>query len=169
VLVVGEDANQDSIPRGNRIYTRMLAALTNEMRKLGFTIYDESSVGMETRARVHRTDAELISLAQRVPQPPVDAVVAVEVYGSAQQDPNSHVIRPNIRIAGRVIQVQTGKPLDNFEVVDKGLPPVPLGCDRDCILDNMGEAAQLIAPTVANALASQLDARFPPGAKAGAR
>jgi hypothetical protein len=146
----------------------MLAALTNEMRKRGFTVYDESSVGIEAGARVHRTDAELISIAQRVPQPPVDAVVAVKIFANAQRSSKSDIIMLHLRITGRAIQVQTGKPLDNLEVASEP-SPMPPACGRDCLLDLTGNEAQLAAPKVADALARQLDEQLPAGAKAGAR
>src|SRR5712691_6646156 len=118
LLVVSEDADQDTVPRGSRIFNRVLAALTNDMSELGFKVYDETAVGMDITkpGRVRRADAELISIAQRIPQPPIDAIVAYQIYASVQQNAYSDIKELRVRIPGRMIQVQTGKALGNFEV-----------------------------------------------------
>src|SRR5262249_38820776 len=108
LLIVGECPDKEAAPRNSRTFARVLAALANEMRQRGFTVYDENAVGIDIAqpGRVHRADAELISLAKRAPHP-VDAVVAVELYASARKSVNSGLFQPQMRIAGRVVQVQT--------------------------------------------------------------
>jgi hypothetical protein len=171
LLIVGQDGDPNATPRSTSNLNRALAALTNEVRKRGFTVYDEGSVGIDITkpGRVYRTDAELISIAQRVPQPPVDAVVAVNIFMNAQPSRVTDLMRPHVRFAWRVIQVQTGKLLNNYELAEDDLPILPGGCVRDCALDELGKAAQLIARDAANVLAGQLDEQFPAGAKAGSR
>jgi len=168
--LIGDVADREPVSRSNDAFTRMLYALTNQMRGLGFTVYDEGSVGIDiTKSRVHHTDAELMSLAQRIPQPPADAVVAVNFFPSAKESPHSGIRRLRLRITWRTIQVQTGKPLDNFEVEESDFPAPPAGCDSDCLQDSIGGAARLIAPTLANELARRLDEQFPVEAKPGSQ
>jgi hypothetical protein len=165
LLVVGEDADQDTVPRGSRIFNRVLAALTSDMQELGFKVYDETAVGMDITnpGRVRRTDAELVSVAQRIPQPPIDAVVAFQIYASVQQNAYSDIKELHIRIAGRMLQVQTGKALGNFEVAvgPRGLRPLPVSCNRDCILEHVGDEAKPIAHEVGIVLARKLDELSP--------
>lgn len=169
LLVVGEDADQDTVPRGSRIFNRVLAALTTDMRELGFKIYDETAVGMDITSpgRVRRVDAELISVAQRIPQPPIDAIVVFQIYASVQQNAYSDIKELRVRIAGRMIQVQTGKALGNFEVAvgPRGLRPLPVSCNRDCILEHVGNEAKPIAHEVGIVLARKLDELSPTKAK----
>ena len=165
LLVVGEDADQDTVPRGSRIFNRVLAALTTDMSELGFKVYDETAVGMDITkpGRVRRVDAELITIAQRIPQPPIDAIVVFQIYASVQQNAYSDIKELRVRIAGRMIQVQTGKALGNFEVAvgPRGLRPLPVSCNRDCILEHVGNEAKPIAHEVGIVLARKLDELSP--------
>ena len=165
LLVVGEDADQDTVPRGSRIFNRVLAALTSDMSELGFMVYDETAVGMDITnpGRVRRVDAELISVAQRIQQPPIDAIVVFQIYASVQQNAYSDIKELRVRIAGRMIQVQTGKALGNFEVAvgPRGLRPLPVSCNRDCILEHVGNEAKPIAHEVGIVLARKLDELSP--------
>lgn len=165
LLVVGDDADQDTVPRNSRIFNRVLAALTSDMNDLGFKVYDETAVGMDIThpSRVRRTDAELISVAQRIPKPPIDVIVVFQVYASVQQNAYSDIKELRVRIPGRMIQVQTGKTLGNFEVAvgPRGLTPLPVNCNRDCILENVGDQAVPIAHEVGTVLASKLDELSP--------
>lgn len=161
LLIVGEDADQDTVARGSRIFNRVLAALTNDMSELGFKVYDETAAGMDITnpGRVRRVDAELISVAQRIPQPPIDAIVVFQIYASVQQNAYSDIKDLRVRIAGRMIQVQTGKALGNFEVAvgPRGLKPLPVNCNRDCVLEHVGNEAKPIAHEVGIVLARKLD------------
>ena len=111
LLVVGNDADQDTVPRNSRIFNRVLAAVTSDMNERGFKVYDETAAGMDITnpGRVRRTDAELISIAQRIPKPPIDVIVVFQVYASVQQNAYSDIKELRVRIPGRMIQVQTGK------------------------------------------------------------
>lgn len=165
LLIVGEDADQDTVPRGSRIFNRVLAALTSDMGELGFKVYDETAVGMDITnpGRVRRVDAELITVAQRIQQPPIDVVVVFQTYASVQQNAYSDIKELRVRIAGRMIQVQTGKALGNFEVAvgPRGLKPLPVNCNRDCILEHVGDEAKPIAHEVGIVLARKLDELSP--------
>lgn len=165
LLIVGEDADQDTVPRGSRIFNRVLAALTSDMGELGFKVYDETAVGMDITnpGRVRRVDAELISVAQRIQQPPIDVIVVFQTYASVQQNAYSDIKELRVRIAGRMIQVQTGKALGNFEVAvgPRGLKPLPVNCNRDCILEHVGGEAKPIAHEVGIVLARKLDELSP--------
>jgi hypothetical protein len=68
-----------------------------------------------------------------------------------------------VRIAGRMIQVQTSRALGNFEaaVGPRGLKPLPMNCNRDCILEHVGNEAKPIAHEVGIVLARQLDVLSP--------
>ena len=165
LLVMGEDADEDTVPRHSRIFNRVLAALTTDMDELGFKVYDETAVGMDITdaGRVRRVDAELISLAQRIQQPPIDVIVVFQIYASVQQNAYSDIKDLRVRISGRMIQVQTGKALGNFEaaVGPRGLKPLPVNCNRDCILEYVGDQAKPIAHEVGIVLARKLDELSP--------
>ncbi|PYG34521.1 hypothetical protein [Pelagimonas varians] len=166
LLIMGEDADQDTVPRNSRVFNRVLLALSNEMQQMGFAVYDETAVTMAVTnpARVRRTDAELLTVAKRVPNVPIDAVVVFQIYASAEQNVYAPgVIDLRIRVTGRMVHVQTGRAMGNFEVAygPGELPPLPPGCNRDCVLEQVGGEARRIAADVGAVLAIKLDALSP--------
>ena len=172
IVVMGEDADEDSVPRGNRIFQRVIAELSETMNLRGYNVYDETAVAMGiTQAnRVRRRDAELIEVARAVQNPPLDVVAVFQVYASASKSAYSDIVRPEVRIPGRLLNVRTGQSLGAFEVAGLQLPPLPQGCDRECLLERVGAEAKSIAADVATALTAKLDGVIAPrrAADAGA-
>lgn len=159
LVVMGEDADEDAVPRGNRIFQRVIAELSETMNLRGYNVYDETAVAMGfTQAnRVRRRDAELIEVARAVQNPPLDVVAVFQIYASASKSAYSDIVRPEVRIPGRLLNVRTGQSLGSFEVAGLQLPPLPQGCDRECLLERVGAEAKAIAGDVAAALAAKLD------------
>ncbi|WP_232629919.1 hypothetical protein [Methylobacterium sp. Leaf118] len=164
LVVMGEDADEDSVPRGNRIFQRVIAELSETMNLRGYNVYDETAVAMGfTQAnRVRRRDAELIEVARAVQNPPLDVVAVFQIYASAAKSAYSDIVRPEVRIPGRLLNVRTGQSLGAFEVAGLQLPPLPQGCDRECLLERVGAEAKTIAGDVAAALAAKLDGVIAP-------
>ena len=164
IVVMGEDADEDSVPRGNRIFQRVIAELSETMNLRGYNVYDETAVAMGiTQAnRVRRRDAELIEVARAVQNPPLDVVAVFQVYASASKSAYSDIVRPEVRIPGRLLNVRTGQSLGAFEVAGLQLPPLPQGCDRECLLERVGAEAKSIAADVATALTAKLDGVIAP-------
>lgn len=159
IVVMGEDADEDSVPRGNRIFQRVVTELSETMNLRGYNVYDETAVamGFTQPNRVRRRDAELIEVARAVQNPPVDVIAIFQVYASASKSGYSDIVRPEVRIPGRLLNVRTGQSLGAFEVAGMQLPPLPQGCDRECLLERVGAEAKAIAGDVAGALTAKLD------------
>lgn len=159
VVVMGEDADEDAVPRGNRIFQRVIAELSETMNLRGYNVYDETAVamGFTQPNRVRRRDAELIEVARAVSSPPLDVVAIFQIYASASKSAYSDIVRPQVRIPGRLLNVRTGQSLGAFEVAGLQLPPLPQGCDRECLLERVGAEAKTIAGDVASALTAKLD------------
>jgi hypothetical protein len=159
---VSEDADQETVPRNNRIFNRVLIALGEEMNIRGYSIVDETAAGLNITAqgRVRRRDAELIDIARAISRPPVDAIVVFQIYASAKRSLNSDIMRPEVRIPGRVIDVRSSRLLGAFEVVGLDLPVLPRGCadDRECVLEQVGDQARILARDLGAALAEKLKA-----------
>ena len=68
ILILGETADDHSIPRYNRVYERVQDALTNQLIQKGFTVVDETAVTLNNSAqnRVRRADPELIDIARSI-------------------------------------------------------------------------------------------------------
>ena len=47
VLIVGEDADHDTVPRNSPVFKRMLNALSNELHDQGFSVFDKTAITQE--------------------------------------------------------------------------------------------------------------------------
>ena len=65
ILIMGETADNHSIPRYNRVYERVQYALTNQLIQKGFTVVDETTATLNNNLqnRIERADPELIDIA----------------------------------------------------------------------------------------------------------
>lgn len=165
VVVMSEDADEDTVPRGNRIFNRVISELAEVMNVHGYNVYDETAVAMSITqpGRVRRRDAEIIDVARAVQTPPLDVIAVFQIYASATKSTVSDIVRPNIRIPGRLLNVRTGQQIATFEVAGLELAPLPQGCDRECLLERVGGEAKHIAGELAQALTLKLSAFILPG------
>jgi hypothetical protein len=173
IVVMGEDADEDSVPRGNRIFNRVIAALTEEMNVQGHDVYDETAIAMDINPanRVRRRDSELIEVARAVQNPPLDVVVVFSIYASVREGAYSEVLRPDVRIPGRILNLRTGQQIGSFEIDGLDLPPLPVVCERECLLEEVGNHAAIMGAELAAALTLKLDGfvgSAPADASAGA-
>jgi hypothetical protein len=160
VVMMGEDADASSVPRSNRVFTRVQQEIMEQMNTRGLQVYDEVAVSLEITnpGRVRRRDAELIDVARTVSRPPLDVLVVFQIYASGNKSPVSDIVKLRIRVAGRMLNVRTGQSLGSFEVIGQDLPPIPPGCNYDCILEHVGNEAKPIAGEVSSALYDKLAA-----------
>ena len=157
LLVMGEDADKDTVPRNSRVFKRVLDALNEEMHNAGFNMYDETAVtlGDYAQGRTRRTDAEIIDIARSIRRPPIDVAVIFQIYASAKQ--LDYTTEVKVRISGRMLNVKTGQRLGNFEVnTPQDLNAEPK-CSRDCILETVGDNSKMIAADLGAVLAEKLD------------
>ncbi|MEQ8249206.1 MAG: hypothetical protein RID42_16115 [Alphaproteobacteria bacterium] len=156
IIVVGEDADEDSVPRFSRIFQRVQDALIEELNIAGFDVYDETaaSLGNFAQDRVRRTDAELIDVARSVTRPPIDVAVIFTIFASVEE--LRYTTRVHARVTGRLLNVKTGKRLGNFEVDSPRAWNAPVDCPRDCILETVGRYAKVLAEDVGDALSIKL-------------
>ncbi|MCB1379936.1 MAG: hypothetical protein KDK89_16450 [Alphaproteobacteria bacterium] len=177
IVVMGEDNDLDTVPRNHRVFNRVLQALSMELGQMGFKVYDETAVTLDVnrQGRIRRNDAELITVAKRIQQPPVDVIAVFSIYTNVQQNINADIWDLGIRIPGRLLHVSTGRSLDSFEVdyPTGTLPPVPPNClsanrvDQDCLFEFVGGQARRIAQDLGAVLAQKLDFLSPARQTAG--
>ena len=151
LLVMGEDADPDSIPRGNSVFQRVRDSIASELHEAGYDVYDETAVtlGEVAAGRIGRDDADLIEAARGASRPPVDAVAIFSVYATAVD--TGCITRLGARVSGRILQVQSGQRLGSFEVsTQKGWRIDPAcAADRACLLEAVGDRARIIGREVA--------------------
>jgi hypothetical protein len=157
IIIMGEDADKDTIPRNSRIFKRVLDALVNEMNDEGFNVYDETAVTLDhfAQGRVRRTDAEIIDIARSVKRPPIDVAVIYSIYAHAQE--RGYTNKLHVRIAGRLLNVRSGRRLGNFEVDMPEHANVAPNCGRNCILETVGKNARVLGMDLGVVLTKKLD------------
>lgn len=175
ILILGEDADPDTVPRNSQVFKRALDALANEMNDQGFSVYDETAATLEnfTQGRVRRTDAEIIDIARSVKQPPIDVAVIYAIYTQVQAQAQArtpekgYTNKLQIRVAGRLLNLRDGRRLGNFEVELPQPNTISAGCDRECRLEAVGRNAAVLARDLGAVLAAKLDWLSPPSRRAG--
>lgn len=156
LLIMGEDADEDTVPRDSRVFKRVLAAVANQMGDAGFAVYDETAVTLDNFAqgRVRRTDAELIDIAKSITRPPIDVAVIYSIYASAREV--GYTTKVKTRIEGRLLNIKTGRRLGNFEVDSPSEWNAPAECSRECILETVGSKSRILANDLGAVLAEKL-------------
>jgi len=156
ILIMGEDADKDTVARNSQVFRRVLNALSNQLHDVGFDVFDETAVTLENfvQGRVRRTDAELIDIAKSIRRPPIDVVVLFSIYSTAYQ--HSYTTKVQVRIEGRLLNVQTGQRLGSVELDYPEGWNAPQQCNRDCLLRSIGDHSKIIANDVGSVLAEKL-------------
>ncbi len=170
LVVMSDDADPDTVPRNSRIFNRVQLALSEYMNTRGFQVYDETAIagGINPPGRVRRRDAELIEVARAAPTP-LDAMAVYQIYASVRRSPSAQIRFPEVRIAGRILNVRTGQFISAFEVGGFQLPALPNPCDRECVLEKVGDQSRTLASDLGAALATKLEVfARPGGSSAGA-
>lgn len=156
LMIMGEDYDRDAIPRDSRVFRRILNEVANTLNYDGFDVYDETAVTLDNFAqgRSRRSDAELIDIAQSITRPPIDIIVLIETYASAER--LDHTTKIRTRLAGRLLDVHSGRRLGNFEISSPRNFRAPVNCNRECIMETVGDNAKLLARDVSDVLVQRL-------------
>jgi len=156
ILLMGEDADTDSVPRNSQVFDRVLNALSNQMSDAGFDVFDETAITLDnfTQGRARRSDAELIDIAKSIRRPPIDVVVIFSIYSTSQK--KKYTTKVKTRIQGRLLNVKTGQRLGNVELDYPEGWNASVGCDRDCLLSTVGAHSKIIANDVGLVLSEKL-------------
>ncbi len=156
LLIMGEDADKDTVPCSSRVFERALNALSTQAGEEGFAVFDETAVtpGDFVQGRCRRTDAELIDIARSIRNPPIDVAVIFSIYASAEQ--LTYTTKVKDRVVGRLLDIRTGRRLGNFEVKSPSTTNAPHDCPRECILEAVGGETRILAQDLGAVLAIKL-------------
>ena len=163
ILVMGEDADKDTVPCSSRVFKRVRSALVNQLHDDGFNVYDETAVTLDNFAqgRCRRSDAEIIDIARKAKNPPIDVITIFSIYGSKKQ--LSYTTNVKTRVEGRLLDVKSGQRLGNFEVDSPKEWVAPVDCPRDCLLEVIGNNARILSNDLGAALGIKLKALMTEG------
>ena len=158
VLVMGEDWDEDTIPRKSQVFERVIDAVANQLQQDDFKVINETMAtqGAHVQGRVRRTDAELFKIAKAVQTPPVDAVVTFKIYPRCK--PSSTTTWMNALVTGRLLNVSNNQSLGSFEVTLPEDVATEPNCNknRQCALEYMGKYARILGQELGAALSIKL-------------
>ena len=157
VIVFNEDYDEDAVPSDSRIHRQVLRAVDTQLGDMGIATYDEVAVGLDqgfATGRTRRSDAEIIDIARSVARPPIDVAVMYTIYASAET--LSYITKVRTRIEGRMLNVKTGRNLGSFQVTTPKEWTAPVDCNRECILETIGEDARIIGNDLGAVLGEKL-------------
>ncbi len=160
VIVVGEDADQTSLPRHSRVVKAVLERLGQQFHDAGFVVYDETAVtlGNSAQGRSRRTDAEVIDIARALQAPPMDVAAVFAVFVRAER--LTYTTKISTRISGRLIDIRSGRRLGGAEVKSREPLRAPSDCDEACFLEVAGRDARRHSRDLGELLADQLVAHL---------
>ena len=155
LLVIGEDEDEDTVPRNSRVFDRVLRVIQDKMNESGFNVFDETAVTLGTLAqdRVRRDDGEIIEVCRAVSAPPLDVAVIFSIWPDTRRSEVATYV--SARVDGRMLNCRTGQVLGAFEQKFE-TQTLPTRCGRSCVLEAVGERARVIGRNVAHALALKL-------------
>ena len=151
LLVMGEDEDGDTIPRGHRIHKRVMNAFANALIDEGFDVYEERAQLDDTARRRRRPVEELVDNARDVG---ADVVVLFTIYYNITDKGYAH--KYTSRVEGRLLDVQAGRRLGNFDVKAPRQGRLPADCNRECLIEKVGEMASTLASDVAQVMKDKL-------------
>ena len=157
IMVLGESADRDSVPRNSRIFRRVLDSLQSLLQNRGYAVYLETATPGATSAQVwrRRSDVEVVDVARGIETPPIDVAVIFQVHASAEE--LSYTTKPHVRVAGRLVNIHSARFLDSFEVESFPEERLPYDCDRECLLEGVGKSAKHLARDLGDVLSRKLD------------
>lgn len=153
IMLMGEDADKDSVPRGSRPFKRVMSALVTGLQAEGFNdVYDEGALSGGVPDRGKRRNVErLLEVARDAG---ADVIVLFTIYWDIEK--GSYATKLKGRIEGRLLSVFDGRMLGNFERASKKSVKLPDVCERECKLEALGSLSKRLAQTVAEALRQKL-------------
>ena len=158
VLIMGEDWDDDTIPRKSQVFERVIDAVANQLQQDDFKVINETMAtqGAHAQGRVRRTDAELFKIANAVQTPPIDAVVTFKIYPRFK--PSSTTTWMNALVTGRLLNVSTNESLGSFEVTLPEDVATEPNCHKNrlCALEYMGKYARILGQELGAALSIKL-------------
>jgi hypothetical protein len=166
LLVLTESADEDSLPADNRVTRRVGDALKEQLNAASFDVLDEQAVTYDS-ADVNAaslSNGQLVDIARSSVKTPgtdnpilVRAVATYQIFVRVEEKGFTNAA--SIRVTGRLVDVQSGRFLGSYELVD----PVgkvrmhPKNCaDRECVVEKVGDSARDIGQAIGNELAVML-------------
>ena len=165
VVITGEDSNKNSIERTSEVFKRVISQLQESLSRGNYYVIDEDMLGVKLgfsfNSRRPKTELiETLMVANQTEDATVQSRLAVVFAIFPQVKDLSATRKLEVRIRGDVYDLETLRPLANFEYKPKKAYLIPKNssqCDSLCDEDALGEKSREVARDLGDVLTKKLD------------
>ena len=153
LVVVGEDSDNDSVPRSNEIYKRVVSQLQESLIREKITVIDEDMIAVKLGFSFEsRRDKQELLQTLMIANETTDATVQSRLGMIFAIFPNIHDMgftrKVTVRVRAQIYDLKTLSALSSFEVESPDAVTVPKKesmCNRLCVEEAVGEGEGLLA------------------------
>ena len=165
VVITGEDSDKNSIERTSEVFKRVISQLQESLSRGNYYVIDEDMLGVKLgfsfNSRRPKTELiETLMVANQTEDATIQSRLAVVFAIFPQVKDLSATRKLEVRIRGDVYDLETLRPLANFEYNPKKAYLIPKNssqCDQLCIEEALGEKSREVARELGDVLTKKLD------------
>jgi hypothetical protein len=165
VIITGEDSDKNSIERTSEVFKRVISQLQESLSRGNYYVIDEDMLGVKLgfsfNSRRPKTELiETLMVANQTEDATVQSRLAVVFSIFPQVKDLSATRKLEVRIRGDVYDLETLRPLANFEYKPEKAYLVPKNssqCDSLCVEEALGEKSKEVARELGDVLTKKLD------------
>jgi|TARA_B100001964_G_C14237332_1_gene603129 hypothetical protein len=165
VIITGEDSDKNSIERNSEIFKRVISQLQESMSRSNYYVIDEDMLGVKLgfsfNSRRPKTELiETLMVANQTEDATVQSRLAIVFAIFPQVKELSAIRKLEVRIRGDVYDLETLRPLANFEYKPKKAYLIPKSssqCDALCVEEALGEKSRVVARELGDVLVKKLN------------
>lgn len=165
VVITGEDSDKNSIERTSEIFKRVISQLQESLNRGNYYVIDEDMLGVKLgfsfNSRRPKTELiETLMVANQTEDATVQSRLAVVFAIFPQVKDLSATRKLEVRIRGDVYDLETLRPLSNFEYKPQKAYLIPKNssqCDSLCVEEALGEKSRDVARELGDVLTKKLD------------
>lgn len=175
LVVVGEDSDNDSVPRSNEIYKRVVSQLQESLIREKITVIDEDMIAVKLGFSFEsRRDKQELLQTLMIANETTDATVQSRLGMIFAIFPNIHDMgftrKVTVRVRAQIYDLKTLSALSSFEVESPDAVTVPKKesmCNRLCVEEAVGEVSVGLARELGAVLHKKLEIVVQDGQNAG--
>lgn len=165
VVITGEDSDKNSIERTSEVFKRVISQLQESLSRGNYYVIDEDMLGVKLgfsfNSRRPKTELiETLMVANQTEDATIQSRLAVVFAIFPQVKDLSATRKLEVRIRGDVYDLETLRPLANFEYNPKKAYLIPKNssqCDQLCVEEALGEKSREVARELGDVLTKKLD------------
>jgi len=168
LILMGADADEDTIPRGSRPFNEVMDHFINILREEGFDdVYNEAASlddADEADYDSRRPLKQLLFSARQSNADP-DVIILVKIYWDLQNRGYARTITGHV--SGKLLNIKDGRELGTFHKKSRKAKKLSKTCRRECMLEALGDMARNLSSDVAVVIRQNLEDYMEGGTSTG--